>query len=185
MHLDLNYSRSWFQTPNSYDNLNVHERDRRGRRGLAGLRHCGQRRPALQDRDLQYFSHLHAHHQFRLRLQLRCFRPPGCLQLLPQQQSARRPGRPQPADVFHRPVPHAHQCRNARRLLLLQRHSQPQGGRAIRADLPARERQHRHRRNHVQLALSGCEREPAAGLFSTSDCVPAGYRSNDPSTTYA
>src|SRR5580692_10268622 len=23
MHLDLNYSRSWFQTPNSYDNLNV------------------------------------------------------------------------------------------------------------------------------------------------------------------
>jgi len=24
IHLDLNYSRSWFQTPNSYDNLNVH-----------------------------------------------------------------------------------------------------------------------------------------------------------------
>ena len=23
MHLDLNYSRSWFQTPNAYDNLNV------------------------------------------------------------------------------------------------------------------------------------------------------------------
>jgi hypothetical protein len=23
MHLDVNYSRSWFQTPNSYDNLNV------------------------------------------------------------------------------------------------------------------------------------------------------------------
>ena len=26
IHWDLNYSRSWFQTPNSYDNLNVHER---------------------------------------------------------------------------------------------------------------------------------------------------------------
>jgi len=23
IHFDFNYSRSWFQTPNSYDNLNV------------------------------------------------------------------------------------------------------------------------------------------------------------------
>ena len=29
MHLDLNYSRSWFQTPNSYDNLNVQNVDQR------------------------------------------------------------------------------------------------------------------------------------------------------------
>ena len=29
LHLDLNYSRSWFQTPNSFDNLNVQNVDQR------------------------------------------------------------------------------------------------------------------------------------------------------------
>ncbi len=63
LHLDLNYSRSWFQTPNSYDNLNVQNVIKRRHDREPGLRQCGRHRPALEDRDLQYFAHLYAHHR--------------------------------------------------------------------------------------------------------------------------
>ena len=60
IHLDLNYSRSWFQTPNSYDNLNVQNVVSGGDQRKPGLWQRGQYRSALQDRDHQYLAHLHA-----------------------------------------------------------------------------------------------------------------------------
>jgi hypothetical protein len=63
IHLDLNYSRSWFQTPNSYDNLNVQNVVSGGTSANPNLRQRGQHRPALQDRDHQYLAHLHASHR--------------------------------------------------------------------------------------------------------------------------
>jgi hypothetical protein len=47
MHLDLNYSRSWFQNPNSLDNLNVTNVVHR------------QHRSAVEDRDGEYRAHLY------------------------------------------------------------------------------------------------------------------------------
>jgi hypothetical protein len=58
--LNLNYSRSWFQTPNAYDNLNVQNVIERRRDGQSGLRQRGQYRSALEDRDLQHCADLHA-----------------------------------------------------------------------------------------------------------------------------
>ena len=54
LHLNLNYSRSWFQTPNTYDNLNA------GGVNLAGARGHRTDRSAVEDRDDRYFAELHA-----------------------------------------------------------------------------------------------------------------------------
>ncbi len=72
IHLDFNYSRSWFQTPNAFDNLNVQNvktaaPGRRRRQRQPHLRQRGQHRSALQDRHLQHRSHVHARHQHPLR----------------------------------------------------------------------------------------------------------------------
>jgi hypothetical protein len=68
MHLDFNYSRSWFQTPNSYDNLNVLnvvQRRSSAARSLATLA-----TPTSTQRSAhQYLAHLHAHCQRQLGLQ--------------------------------------------------------------------------------------------------------------------
>ena len=79
IHLDLNYSRSWFQTPNSFDNLNVQNVVSGRYQRQPGLRQRGQHRPALQDRHLQYLAHLYPRHQQRLGLQPRRFCPQGPL----------------------------------------------------------------------------------------------------------
>ena len=58
--LDLNYSRSWFQTPNAYDNLDVQNVMNGGRAAAVqrkpDLRQRRQHRPALQDRHVQYLA---------------------------------------------------------------------------------------------------------------------------------
>ena len=114
IHLNLNYSRSWFQTPNAYDNLNVSE--------------CGQRRQrqptpssatsaipiSVEDRDLQYRADLYARDQQQLGPQLWRLRPQGCLQLLSQRQSPGGSGSAKSADLIHRSVPYADQCRCTR-----------------------------------------------------------------------
>ncbi len=49
VHLNLNYSRSWFQTPNTYDNLNVLERDSGRYHGKPGLWQRRRYGPAFED----------------------------------------------------------------------------------------------------------------------------------------
>ena len=63
VHLDFNYSRSWFQTPNAFQNLNIQNvktaaLDRRRRQRQPNLRQRGRYRPALEDRYIQYLAHL-------------------------------------------------------------------------------------------------------------------------------
>ena len=115
IHFDLNYSRSWFQTPNSYDNLNVmnvddHRPEQRYKR-QSNLRERGQHRSALQDQYLQHLAHLHAHHQQRLGLQPGRISAQGQLRLLPKRESPGRPGSIQPANLVDLAVPHTGQRR--------------------------------------------------------------------------
>ena len=49
IHLNLNYSRSWFQTPNAYDNLNVSNVVSGGSQPQPGLRQRRKHRPEVQD----------------------------------------------------------------------------------------------------------------------------------------
>ena len=59
IHLNLNYSRSWFQTPNSYDNLNVQNVVSGGASANPVFGNRRQYRSAIEDRDLQYCADLH------------------------------------------------------------------------------------------------------------------------------
>ena len=61
VHLNLNYSRSWFQTPNAYDNVNVSERGQRRRQPRPRLRQRRQHRPEVQDRNLRYRADVYPH----------------------------------------------------------------------------------------------------------------------------
>ena len=63
IHLNLNYTRSWFQTPNSYDNLNVQNVISGGTGAESRLRQRRQYRSAFEDRDLQHRPDLHPHHR--------------------------------------------------------------------------------------------------------------------------
>jgi hypothetical protein len=70
VHLDFNYSRSWFQTPNAFQNLNIQNVENGGA-GIGGggpppqprLRQCGKYRSALPDRNLQHLAYIHPHHR--------------------------------------------------------------------------------------------------------------------------
>ena len=57
MHLNLGYTRSWFQTPNSYDNLNV------GSTSPITGEPVGANRPEIEDRYLQHRPHVYARHR--------------------------------------------------------------------------------------------------------------------------
>ncbi len=100
LHLDLNYSRSWFQTPNSYDNLNVSECGERRSRRRSSLWHVGNTDQRSKigtfniaptyTRVLNQYAVLNVGAYFRKDL----------LPLLSQRQSARRSGTVQPADLI-------------------------------------------------------------------------------------
>ncbi len=99
IHLNLAYTRSWFQTPNSFDAENatpwygvVVDNGGLGPNGDA-RRTDG---PALEDRNLQHRALLDALHQLQCRIDTRRFRPPRRLQLLSQRKSLRgpRPAKP-------------------------------------------------------------------------------------------
>ena len=145
IHLDLNYSRSWFQTPNSYRQPERAERaDHWPESGTSASPIFGSVGNADQRSKIgtyQHFAHLHADHQRQFGLQPGRFCPQRRLRLLSQRQSARRSGPLESANLIHLPVPHAHQHWAPRGLFLREGNSQPQGRRAIRADFPARARQ--------------------------------------------
>ena len=70
VHLDLNYSRSWFQTPNTYDNLNVQNVISKWSYGHSGVWQCGECGSAVADWDVQHCADLHARDQRSNGLQL-------------------------------------------------------------------------------------------------------------------
>jgi len=130
IHLDLNYSRSWFQTPNDYDNLNV-QNVTNGTGASINPSFGSGAGNADQRSKINTFNISPTYTRIISRL----------LRLLPEHESAGRSGPRESADLIHRPVPHPHQRRGAWRLLVLQGYPQHQGRFRIWADLPARARQ--------------------------------------------
>ena len=92
IHLNLNYSRSWFQTPNAYDNLNVQNVDQRrsGSNPVFGNVGNTDQRSKIETFNIAptYTRIIGTNSVFNFG----ALRPQGRLQLLPQRQSARRPG---------------------------------------------------------------------------------------------
>ncbi len=66
IHANLNYSRSWFQSPNTYDQLNVSNVVSGGTGPSPVFDNRRGCRSALQDRNLQHRPDLHPHHQYEL-----------------------------------------------------------------------------------------------------------------------
>ena len=118
LHFNFGFTRSWFQNPNSYDNLNL---------GVAGSGRDSRRpdRSALEDLDVQHRAHLGTHNKSECRPErygLCAARP---VQLLSECQPVRRL-RSYP--VGNRGAePDAYQCRRDREYYLYQRHSQREG----------------------------------------------------------
>ena len=144
IHLDLNYSRSWFQTPNSYDNLNVQNVQTTGpNSGTSANPTFVDVGNANQGSKINTFNVSPTYTRIISNnsvFNLGAFVRKRSLWLLPQLQSSRRPGALEPANLIHLPVPHAHQYGSPCGLLVREGNSQPQDRRTIRANLPARAR---------------------------------------------
>ena len=111
VHFNLGVSRSWFQTPNSYDNLNVQNVVSGGASANPVFGSVGN---ADQRSKIHTFNIAPTYTRtisVELGLQLHRLRPPRRLQLLPQQESPRRP-RPHP-ERDHQPGPLADQRRRS------------------------------------------------------------------------
>ena len=139
IHINLGYTRSWFQTPNSFDSQNA-----TGWASTNGLDPNGNLvGPADQRSQIKTFNiapswtHLVSSHAV---FTFGGFVRRDQYQLLSQRKPVRRLcSRPAIAD--RGPEPDAHQRRSALGHFLCQRHAQPEGGRHLRTDFPHGERQ--------------------------------------------
>ena len=119
LHLNLEFTRSWFQTPNSYDSAIRIALVRRGggyRRARSVRQSRGPTDQRSQDRNVQHRAHLDAPDQFQRRLNPRCFRSPATSTTIipaaiPSLTSARRTCSRKPAR------PHANKRRASLRAL--------------------------------------------------------------------
>ena len=145
VHVNLGFTRSWFQTPNAFDNLNT-RRDRPGV-GQSGRPH----RPALANQDLQHCALLDPADQSQHGVHLGRIRAPRPVQLLSQRQSVFR-SRPHSAGD-RQPGPHPDQRRSAFGYLLGEGNSQPESRSHLSTDLPRREHQLRSGRSRAECSL--------------------------------
>jgi hypothetical protein len=129
MHLNLTYSRSWFQTPNTYDQLNVQNVLSGGSTSAPVFGNVGN---SDQKSKIETFNIS----RIERRLQLRALRPPRRLQLLPNRQSARRLLRQSGSE--HLPAANPPQRRHPHRSLLHPGPQYLQTRRRLRANLPSR-----------------------------------------------
>ena len=136
VHLDLNYSRSWFQTPNSYDNLNVQNVVSDGITADPTFANVGNTDQGSKINTFNisptYTRIINDHSVFNLG----AFARKDLYGYYPSANPLADLGL-KPANLLDFPVPHAHQHRSSRGLFLREGDSQPQDRRAIRADLPA------------------------------------------------
>ena len=110
VHLDLNYSRSWFQTPNAFDNLNVQNVVSDG--GTSATPVFGNVGNTDQRSKIETFNicaDLHAHHRQQRGLQLRRLRARKDLyNYFPSGNPLADLGASEPANLIHFPDPHAY-----------------------------------------------------------------------------
>jgi hypothetical protein len=146
--LNFQYTRSWFQTPNSYDSqfaLPWSALDGGG----APIGPNGQIvGPADQRSQIGTFdvapSWTHVINNYSV-FHAGRFLPAGPIRLHAQPQSLFRSRPARFAAPIHRAKPHSHECRRSRRPFVGQRHQQRQDWRQLYADAPARNRHARHR----------------------------------------
>ena len=149
IHLDLNYSRSWFQTPNSFDNLNVQNVVSGGTSAnpvFGNVGNTDQRSKIGTFNISPTYTRVIGNDSV---FNLGAFVRRDDYNYYPSGNPLADLGPSEPANLIHRPEPHADQCRGPRGLLLRQGNQQPQGRRAVRADLSARERQPGRGRSHL------------------------------------
>lgn len=124
LHLNASYTRSWFQTPNTFDNLNVLDPS-------ANSRQYGS---ALQDWNVQYRADVDEAHQHFSGVYSGRVRTAGPVQLLSERQSVCRFWTNQFRDYL--PGSQAYERGRAVRYLLREGHSQREGGRDVPAHFP-------------------------------------------------
>ena len=146
VHMNLNYSRSWFQTPNAYDNLNVPDQFGND---------VGN---TDQKSKIETFDIAPTYTRILGRLRyLTLVRISGKTAISIFPAGIRwRILVPQPAEPNHRSIPDADQCRGPFRSDLQQGEPEHQGWRAVCADLSPGARQPWHCGSNLQLALRGC-----------------------------
>ena len=112
--MNLGFTRSWFQTPNSYDGQTasawsglVVDNGGLGPNGLP----VGSAGPALENQDVQHRPDMDPCAQPQSGANVRRFRAAGSIQLLSEREPLRRLRARCPVDQ-HRPKPQADQCRS-------------------------------------------------------------------------
>ena len=166
--LNFNYSRSWFQTPNSYDAQNGTEWTfnaatpicpiwtNRFLRGPGTKRPAGRARgSAFENRNVQYCAIVDACDQYEHRVHARRLGAAGSIQLLPERESLRRcVTRFATVDRWSEPL--VVECRSSRKCLVREGNQQHKGGSHLRAHIPYGKRPIRHRRSDGERCLFEC-----------------------------
>ncbi len=136
VHLNLNYSRSWFQTPNAYDNLNVLNVVSGGAGPNPVFANVGN---ADQKSKIETFDIAPTYTRIvgtNSVLNFGALRSPRRVQLLSQRQSLGRSWSTESANLVDRTVSDTHQCRAAHGFLLPKGNQQHQGGCGLPANFP-------------------------------------------------
>ncbi len=137
VHLNLNYSRSWFQTPNAYDNVNVLNVVSGGAGPdpvFANVGNTDQKSKIGTFDIAPTYTRVFGTNAV---LNFGGLRSAGCIQLLSQRQSPGRSRSPESANLVDRTVSDTHQCWAAHRFLLRKGNQQHQGGCGLPANVPA------------------------------------------------
>ena len=120
INLNLGFTRSWFQTPNSYDAQNatawsglVVDNGGLGPNGLP----VGSAGSALEDPNIQHCAGLDASAESEHGVHVRRFRAAGSIQLLSERRSLRR-SHARSANEHHRPEPKADKSGASRKYLV-------------------------------------------------------------------
>ncbi len=143
LHLNFGFTRSWFQTPNSFDVAIGDAVERSALSTTGGLDPEWQcRRAADQRSQIKTFniapswtrviSQQHGLYSGR-------FCAAGRLQLLSQRQPVRRPWRAQLTKRNSESETHSYECRPPLGCLVREGHSQPEGGSHVRTDVSERD----------------------------------------------
>ncbi len=165
INLNLGFSRSWFQTPNSFDAQNatawsglVVDNGGPGPQRTAGRRDGS----GIEDQDLQHRSRLDASGEREYGVHVRRIRAPGSIQLLRKRGSLRRPDSGS-SNQHHRPESQADQPGPSRQPIGCEGNPQHQAGRYVAGHDSDGKRQFRNRRSDLQRGVFECRREPEHG----------------------
>ena len=165
VHLDLNYSRSWFQTPNAFDNLNV--QNVVSDSGASATPVFGNVGNTDQRSKIETFNIYPTYTRIignNAVFNLGAWARKDLYNYFPSAESSCRPGRSKPANLIHFPDPFPSEYRGSHRLFVCE------GASTISKWAPSMGKPScvkatsGHRREHLQLTLFGPQRQPPARI---------------------